>query len=248
MTNLFNIRILIICFMFYFFPSCEGPETEIPIMTGDLFGRVETFDEFGQSMPDHKGVEVIIEGTDPLLKTLTDASGNYSFEGLQTGTYNLVFTKDRFQTRKVFSYQFVGGKVPTYFNTLVYLSEKSTTSITEFSISVTDENNPDSSRYTTVKVEHATSPPSTQDKPRPLNVYLSTSDGVSIDNYEYKLSLGITGNIDIIRIDRLPSNSTCYAIMYPIPAFCNPYYDPFSDLYDYSCYGTPSEVISFQVP
>jgi hypothetical protein len=77
--------------------SCGEPDGgEGWILTGDLFGKVETFDEFGYPLPDHSGVKVTIEGTEPLLETMTDSSGNYSFEELKTGTYHLVFSKDDF--------------------------------------------------------------------------------------------------------------------------------------------------------
>lgn len=237
------------------FLSCEGPEGEIgpagpagPALTGDLFGSIQTFDEFGTPLQDHSGVEVTVEGTDPVMETLTDSEGNYHFDDLTTGTYNLIFTKDKYQTQKIFSHQFIGGSIPTYITRILYLSTISTTSIKSFSVSITEENNPDTTRYSMVKVERLISPESTQEKPRQLKVYLSTSEDVSVDEYEYRLSMGTTGNSDIIRLDKLPKNTTFYAIMYPTPALCNPYYDPYLDQYNYSCYGTPSEVISFKVP
>jgi hypothetical protein len=237
---------LIILTAFSIFFSCENEDNDPAGLKGDLFGKVETFDEFGYPLPDHSGVKVTIEGTEPLLETMTDSSGNYSFEELKTGTYHLVFSKDDFQTRKIFSYQFIGGSVPTYLNTQVYLSEVSSTNINQFSISITDES--DTLKYSTVKVEYAVSPLSTQEKPRRMQVYLSTSSEVSINRYDYRFNVGTMGSPEFIKLNKLPGNTTFYAIMYPVHGFCNPYYDPFTEEYDYSCYGAPTEVISFKTP
>jgi len=245
-SNLYSL--LIIATAIFIFFSCEKEDNDPAGLKGNLFGKVETFDEFGYPLPEHSGVKVTIEGTDPLLETMTDPSGNYSFEGLKTGTYHLVFTKDNFQTRKIFSYQFIGGSVPTYFNTLVYLSEISSTAIHQFSMSVTDENNPDTLNYTTVKIEYNSSPSPTQEKPRRLQAYLSTSKDVSINNYENRITVGTVGSPETIKLNKLQNNTNYYAIMYPIPVFCNPYYDPFKEEYDYSCYGAPTDVISFTTP
>ena len=230
------------------FFSCEKEDNDPAGLKGELFGKVETFDEFGYPLPDHSGVKVTIEGTDPLLETVTDPSGNYSFEELKTGTYHLIFSKENFQTRKIFSYQFIGGSVPTYFNTLIYLSEVSSTEIEQFSISVTDENNPDTLKYTTVEIEYVSSPSSTKEEPRRLQVYLSSSIDVSCNNYEYRFNVGTVGSPEFIKLNKLKSNTTYYAIMYPTPGFCNPYFDPFKEEYNYSCYGTPTDVISFKTP
>ena len=232
--------------------SCEAFEGPVgpagPLLTGDLFGSIQTFDEFGNLLHDHSGVQVAIEGTDPLITTMTDSAGDYYFEDLPTGTYNLVFTKDNFQTQKIFSQQFVGGDLPTHITRVLFLSAVSTTTILGFSISITDENNPDTTRYSMVKVEHSISPESTQEEPRQARVFLSISPEVSPSEWQYRLNLGTTGNTDIIRLEKLPSGSTFYAVIYPEPGLCNPFYDPFLEVYNYSCYGTPSEVISFVVP
>ena len=231
--------------------SCEAFEGPVgpagPSFTGDLFGAIQTFDEFGNLSDDHSGVQVAIEGTNPLITTLTDSDGRYYLEDLTTGTYNLVFTKDNFQTQKIFSQQFVGGGLPTYITRVLFLSAVSTTSILSFSISITEEGNPDTTRYSMVKVERSISPESTQEEPRQVRVFLSTSPEVSPGQWEYRLGLG-TGNTDIIRLEKLPGGTTFYAIMYPEPGLCNPFYDPFLEVYNYSCYGTPTEVISFVVP
>lgn len=229
--------------------SCEGPiGPEGPLQTGDLLGKVETFDEFGEPFQDHSGVEVSIEGTDPLITTVTDKEGNYLVTGLNTGTYNLIFTKSGHQTKKLFSLRFIGGEVTTFVQASIRLSQISSTVINDLKVSITKKNNPDPTKYDMVEVIHNISPPSTQQRPRQLTVFLSPNKDISVKNYEHKLSLGTTSDTDVIRIDKLPPGATYYAIMYPIPALCSPYYDPSTDAFDYSCYGTPSKVVAFQVP
>ena len=227
--------------------SCQDTEEHAPLSKGDLFGAIMMFDEFGNQLPNREGVEVVVEGSDPLLQTITDANGKFLIQDLPMGTYNISFEKAGFQSRVVYSYPFVGGSVPTYFSQSVYLSQLSSTVITNFSIEVTEDGNPDPSRYTMLKVEHLTDPPSTSDKPRRVTAYISATSNVSVDAYEYQLNLS-TGGSDLIRIDKLPEGTTWYGIAYPEPAYCNPYYNPFEEKYVYSCLGSPADVISFDVP
>lgn len=198
-------------------------------------------------MSDHSGVKVTLEGTDPQISTTTDAAGKFSIVNLLSGTYHITFSKPGFQNRTIFSYQFLGGNVPTFFNETPYLSQISTTKVTSLLVYVTEENNPDTSLYSMIRLEFETEPPSTAEQTRKLIVFVGSGEQVNVNDYDYKLSPGSTGAA-LIRIDKLVSGAAYYAIAYPAPGLCNPYYDPFRELYDYSCYGQPSEVVSFMAP
>src|SRR5688572_13294329 len=93
--------IIRICLVFVI-TSCQE-NNEGLILRGDLIGTIEIFNEFGELFDDHSGYEVTVEGTDPILKTVTDGGGQFIFRDLPTGTYNFVFQKEQFQTRKIFS-------------------------------------------------------------------------------------------------------------------------------------------------
>lgn len=62
----------------------------IPPPVANLYGVV-TDAETGLPL---SGVKVTIDG----LITYTDASGNYGFEGLEPGTYTIIFEKEGYET------------------------------------------------------------------------------------------------------------------------------------------------------
>ncbi len=56
-------------------------------MTGDVTGRVVT--NTGDAL---SGVKVVLSGNDTELETVTDENGNYSFSGVNQGSYNLSYS------------------------------------------------------------------------------------------------------------------------------------------------------------
>lgn len=242
MKNKFHFFLLIA--NLFIIGSCEEQEDEFGLR-GKLIGTIETFDEFGEPLNDHSGYEVTIEGTDPLMKTVTDASGEFVFYDLATGTYNFIFQKDHFQTRKIFSYRFIGGNVPTYFETL-YLYQLPTTTITSFKAYVTDENNPDPDRYTVIHIEYDIAQASSYEQPRYVAVFLGSSADVSGEKYDHQINLGF-GAYDY-RIDKLPPGTKWYAKAYAVPVSCNGYYDYSRSAYINSCLGMSSEKVEIVVP
>lgn len=51
---------------------------------------------------------VLLEGRDQ-RKTTVDNTGNYSFNGITSGTYNLKFTKEGFNSFTIYGFPFIGG-------------------------------------------------------------------------------------------------------------------------------------------
>jgi len=243
MNTLFRFCLL----FFLIFISCEGAEGPAgPTLRGDLIGNFNlVFDQFGEPMTDKGSIEVLVEGTTPEKKTLTDAEGKFIIEDLPTGTYNLVFSKIGFQTLKIFSLQFVGGAVPLYYGAPT-LSELSTTSLEEFSAEATDENNSNPDQYTMVKFSHTITPVSTQDSPRNLVAFMHTSPDVSNSVYTHQINL--TDDISIIRFNKIASRTKLYAIAYVAPVNCNAYFDPLQVKYINSCLGENSPVVEFTIP
>ena len=182
MKRLGNFSIMFVMIIF----SCDEPE--VRPLSGDLIGRVGALmDEFGKLMTDRSGYLVRLEGTTPELTATTDKDGKFSISNLPAGTYNLVFSKSGFQTLKVFSYQFNGGNVPTYYEAPL-LSQLSTTSIKSFDAFITSENNPDTSKYTVIKIEFEITPDSSPTQPRTVITFIGTSGNVSSTDYDHQLN------------------------------------------------------------
>ena len=234
------VILLMTLFMISVF-SCKQSEDDT--LSGDLIGRVgDLMDEFGNLQQDRSGYLVIVDGSDPERSAITSANGKFVIDGLKAGTYNLIFSKPGFQTLEVFSYQFTGGNVPTYYEAPL-LSQLSSTSILSFDAYTTDENNPDTSKYTMVRIDYEITPVATTDKPREVITYIGTSDQVSSDDYLFQLN-----DPGIYKFTKWTKGTKLYAVAYPAPVACNAYYDPERNLFINSCLGLRSDIIEFSVP
>ena len=219
--------------------SCE----EENVLRGELIGRIgAVMDEFGKLMTDRSGYNVVLEGTIPEKSAVTDREGRFTIMNLEAGTYNLLFSKPGFQTLKVFSYQFNGGNVPTYYEAPL-LSQLSSTSITSFDAFATDDNNPDTAKYTMVKIEFEINPVTTPDKPRMVITYIGTSEEVSSEDYLFQLN-----DPGLYKFGKWTRGTKLYAIAYPAPVACNAFYDPEKNQFTNSCLGAPSDIIEFIIP
>jgi hypothetical protein len=112
-----------------------------------------------------------------------------------------------------------------------------------FDAFVTDENNPDTSKYTMVRIEFEINPESTTEERRTVITYISTSDEVSSEDYLFQLN-----DPGLYKFSKWTKGTRLYAIAYPAPVSCNAYYDPEKNQFTNSCLGTPSDIIEFLVP
>ncbi len=83
------ITLLLVALVGFTFADNDGTakkttSAKTPAQTISITGNVNDFNS-GESLA---GVEVKIEGTD--LKTYTDFDGNFSFENIKPGTYNII--------------------------------------------------------------------------------------------------------------------------------------------------------------
>lgn len=82
--------------------------------TGTIAGRLFLFDEFSFPQSSTAGVTVTLSSGSQQHNLTTDASGQYHFSGITTGTYDLSFQKPGYGTMKVFGIaHFGGGAAPT---------------------------------------------------------------------------------------------------------------------------------------
>lgn len=101
-------------------------------LTGNLFGFVAPFDEYGNAIPKN-GVSVTLEGVTPAATVTTDANGRYEFTSLRNGTYNLAFNRSGLALVRRLGVAHVGGDQPTFLGTSS-ISAPSTTTVGPVSV------------------------------------------------------------------------------------------------------------------
>jgi hypothetical protein len=100
--------------------ACEK-EKKYEVLSGQLIGYVNLFNSQFEKLSDNSGVEVIIEGSNPQLKTTTNEKGQFIVDNLNSGIYNILFNKEGYSQHKTTSFQFTGGSKPaTTFETALY--------------------------------------------------------------------------------------------------------------------------------
>jgi hypothetical protein len=92
------------------FNSCKQPNSP---ETATIQGRVDLAETYWILTPPYNGVLVTIEGTN--FSALTDDSGYFSFQGVPTGSYNVLFSKAGYGDVLWMSQTITGGgNVPQY--------------------------------------------------------------------------------------------------------------------------------------
>ncbi len=168
-----------------------------PNLTGALQGYVQLYDAYGDRIYTSQvdSVKVWCKSTTPLVNDSTITSGTngqYVFNNLKTGTYNLNYTYTghlNYAATQVQSLQFTGGSTQ---NRDVAMSAIPTTfSITSLVISDTNNivSNP-TVYYANIRGTVNT----TDTKSRTVAVFLSTSSNVSNQNYTWNVTITIPPN------------------------------------------------------
>jgi hypothetical protein len=103
--------------------------------TGTISGNLAVYDEFSLPMKDSSGVVVSLDVNGSQRTSTSDASGNYSFHGLPSGTYNLTYQKPNFGTMKVFGVSHSpGSNLNTYVNEVYILQNPVKTAVDSLQI------------------------------------------------------------------------------------------------------------------
>jgi hypothetical protein len=118
------------------FSGCEKSEIVLDLK-GTLKGRINTLNEFGAQIIDNNNIIIQLEGSEPLLSTVTDDTGKYEINDIPAGTYNLVISKDGYGSNIRQGFQIVGGNEPLYFYTSII--EKSSTLIENLSLEILND-------------------------------------------------------------------------------------------------------------
>jgi hypothetical protein len=175
MKSLINLFLLLfICF------SCSKEETNEyePYLKGNIVGYALLSDEYLNMLDDHSGITVY---TEPGRKYSgkTDITGRFEIKGVPTGTYNLSFEKEGFNTMKYPEVHHLGGK-PTVISP--YLRFVLYPDITAQITNMTFQNNQ-------VNIE--------LDKSGNFlyaRLYFSTTDGFSLEDGDYIADIRVYGD------------------------------------------------------
>jgi hypothetical protein len=127
----------------YIRDTLHVPDTNALRLKGTLHGNARLYD-FGGYALDNSGITVQFEKTG--YSTITEASGNWSMKGLPTGTYNITFSKEGYDSYRVYGFQFVGGG-DVYGPNQPLLPLLPTVSILDFKVSNIDRSNVDNLMY-----------------------------------------------------------------------------------------------------
>lgn len=228
--------------------ACEK-DTEYEVLSGQLIGYVTLYDSVRNKISDNSGVEIIVKGSNPQLKTLTDESGQFIIDNLKSGIYNIIYNKKGYCPHKIVSYQFVGGHK---FSTIYPISLFSQSKFQIDSLEITDLEWQYSVEFlVTAKVSNQI-----ENTPYLCRYYLSNEPDVSYKNYKTTgTSYSFYGNEVIsfnLQVDTLkyPIGSELYLIMYPTADSFQSYTDinTGKKIYTSVNIDKPSDVANITIP
>lgn len=244
-----NNKILVFTFFILLLNIACEKETEYEVLSGQLIGYVTLYDNDRNKVADNSGVEIIVEGSNPQIKELTDEKGQFTIANLKSGIYNIVFNKEGYCQHKIISYQFVGGNKPaTIYQTSLY----SQSNLQIDSLKITDRER----QYTVEFMVHAKVSNQKENSSSYCRYYLSNEPDISYEKYiSTDIAYSFSGNEDIsfyLQIDTLkyPIGSELYLIMYPASATNQNYIDinTGNKIYTSININKPSEVATITIP
>lgn len=183
-----------------------------PALSGSLVGYVSVYDSYGNIQ---KSDSVTVSITGSSNSAITDSLGKFTITNLNTGTYEINFSKTSYQSTKIPSLNFVGGGTQ-------YITGKiSITQAPSFTLSSLNFTN--NFGIITYTVTANTSDP----KARKVIIFLSKNSNVSSTPSSYEgtiianISAGSSNAVGTISSSTLSqfginSGDTVYAIAYPI--------------------------------
>lgn len=248
-----DITVYATFFAIFWIVGCKGPAGPAgpagqSQLTGSMSGIVNLYLSDGNQETDASGVNISVAGTS--LSTTTDSTGQWTINGISTGTYTVMYTKTGFGMSEQQGIQFVGGG-PDFLGTII-LSQPP-----DFSVRINpSECTSDSARFLIVVTT------STFD--REVLIAVGTDASVSASTAGKYLYAGIfddggtTGNEGIpstaLHAAGLVSGTTAYIVAYPLSDdsptgnFYSSYFDIGSKETVYTSLGPPTSVITLTVP
>ncbi len=110
------------CFIIAIILLLLNCKKEEELITGEIAGKIYSYDQYGNMLPDQSGVTVnLFRDTGLLAKAETDSRGQYGFENLPYGKYGISLEKNLFiQTWGTKTVYHAGGYSPTLTNFNMY--------------------------------------------------------------------------------------------------------------------------------
>ena len=230
------------------FSGCEKSENLLDLK-GTLKGRIYTLDEFGYQVSDNENILIQLEGSEPLISSVTDSTGRYEIKDIPTGTYNLIISKEGYGSNIRQGFQIVGGNEPLYL--IGSIIEKSSTLIENLSLEILN----DSEIYLKGIVNHNYIIAEWDFNKPTIRYFIHDENNPSGDNYVETFWLRFEGDsgsqlFSRIYIDnkRFPSGSKIYIIAYGYYYFDWGYFDILANQLKYTTLGKGSNIASIIIP
>lgn len=200
--------------------SCTK-ETDYNLLKGSLNGVVYSSGEYSD-IP----VQVMLEGHKYSKTATSDYNGKYSFTGINTGTYNLKFSKEGFGTYYLYGFPFIGGDSVTETVPSVNLAHLPDASISELTLNMTIETI--RTEYFTIINKNINWTGVIKGSAPNLMAYLSSDPNVSYNNY--KQHYFTQQGFNIIKLSdfdtlQYKKNAKIYMILYPYEMLGSSYTD-----------------------
>lgn len=171
-----NYSFLILIFLSMLLMSCGSEDKNIsePETSANIIGSVNLYDESINKV-DNSGMSVRIEGLAHNNMTLTDAEGNFTFEDVPFGKYNLVYEKSGYGTYKLFDLEHSNTGNSTVIEEAKSLGQISSTSVTNLTVNASENQ---------ITIEVTTDPVANIGNTKYIRFFFSSQPNVSSENYD----------------------------------------------------------------
>ncbi len=222
--------------------GCNKTEVVEFNQNGTLKGQVQTRTEWGELKKDHSDIVIQLEGSNPLLTTVTDFDGKFEITNIPTSTYNLVVSKNGYGEYQHQGFQIVGGNEPLYWNN--YLIETSTIVVDDFSAEVVHDQ-----IKLKATISHLSAPTSYIPS---IRFFFHNENNPSAQKYLYIRSVNVENDSQIeVTVEpdkkKFPSGSRIYIIAYGL-YYLRGYFDIPSNLDIFTGVGKGSDIIEIVAP
>jgi hypothetical protein len=235
--------------------------------TASIIGNLQAYNEFGISVAP-SGIVVTLSSNSQEHKDTTDASGNYVFPGIETGTYDLTFQRSGYGTMKLFGVSHFGGGTMSTNLPTNYLLQIPIKTVPDTLILTTDNFN-----QATFNLKLDTSSLQYTEISEDILVYIAKGRTGSPSDYDILINEninpdgigGYTANFNKISFPNIPTSiktgDTLYAVAYTFNRYIgfssgnssgwsdlglsSYYMDPSTGKYVYPNLSKPSNVIKF---
>ena len=137
------IKLVLISLTISFMYSCKGKDgatgpagVDGTNTKGSSLGYVNLKDEFDNEFSNDKsGIKLTLLGSNPEITVVTDVKGNFAFENVKTGNYDLLIKKEGFPDKTYESFPIFEGPKPLKNFGYLSLRQKSTTELSNLVVS-----------------------------------------------------------------------------------------------------------------